>query len=55
MNYRLFAGPLFDEEAHRGLAESNYERNWNPLVTLYQLAAMMTGPDRTEELKSIST
>ena len=54
-NYRLFAGPLFDEEAHRGLAESNYERNWNPLVTLYQLAAMMTGPDRTEELKSIST
>ena len=34
-NYRLFAGPLFDEEAHRGLAESNYERNWNPLVTLF--------------------
>tara|TARA_X000000368_G_scaffold329509_1_gene266592 strand:- start:6535 stop:7422 length:888 start_codon:yes stop_codon:yes gene_type:complete len=54
-NYRLFAGPLFDEEAHRSLAASNYERNWNPLVTLFQLAAMLTGPDRTEDLKSITT
>ena len=51
-NYRLFAGPLFDEEAHKGLAASNYERNWNPLVTVYQLAAMLTGPDRTEDLQS---
>ena len=51
-NYRLFAGPLFDEEAHRGLAASNYERNWNPLVTVFQLAAMLTGPDRTEDLQS---
>ena len=25
-NYRLFAGPLFDEEAHKSLAASNYER-----------------------------
>ena len=51
-NYRLFAGPLFDEEAHKNLAASNYERNWNPLVTVFQLAAMLTGPDRTEELQS---
>ena len=51
-NYRLFAGPLFDEEAHRGLAASNYERNWNPLVTVFQLAAMLTGPDRTQDLQS---
>lgn len=52
-NYRLFAGPLFDEEAHKSLAASNYERNWNPLVTVFQLAAMLTGPDRTEDLQSI--
>mgnify|MGYP001461983100 CR=1 FL=1 len=52
-NYRLFAGPLFDEEAHKSLAASNYERNWNPLVTVFQLAAMMTGPDRTYDLQSI--
>ncbi len=51
-NYRLFAGPLFDEEAHKNLAASNYERNWNPLVTVFQLAAMLTGSDRTEELQS---
>ncbi len=52
-NYRLFAGPLFDEEAHKSLAASNYDRNWNPLVTVFQLAAMMTGPDRTYDLQSI--
>ena len=51
-NYRLFAGPLFDEEAHKNHAASNYERNWNPLVTVFQLAAMLTGSDRTEELQS---
>ena len=52
-NYRLFAGPLFNEEAHKSLAASNYERNWNPLVTAFQLAAMLTGPDRTDDLQSI--
>tara|TARA_Y100000748_G_scaffold228790_1_gene192926 strand:- start:1769 stop:2656 length:888 start_codon:yes stop_codon:yes gene_type:complete len=52
-NYRLFAGPLFDEEAHKSLAASNYERNWNPLVTVFQLAAMLTAPDRTGDLQSI--
>ena len=52
-NYRLFAGPLFDEEAHKNLAEANFERNWNPLVTVFQLAAMITGPDRTHDLESI--
>ena len=52
-NYRLFAGPLFDEEAHKNLAASNYERNWNPLVTVFQLAAMLAGPDRTDDLQSI--
>ena len=52
-NYRLFAGPLFDEEAHKNLAETNFERNWNPLVTVFQLAAMITGPDRTHDLESI--
>ena len=52
-NYRLFAGPLFDEEAHKNLAAANYERNWNPLVTVFQIAAMITGPDRTEDLTSI--
>ena len=52
-NYRLFAGPLFDEEAHKNLAKANFERNWNPLVTVFQLAAMITGPDRTHDLESI--
>ena len=51
-NYRLFAGPLFDEEAHKNLVEANFERNWNPLVTVFQLAAMITGPDRTHDLES---
>jgi len=52
-NYRLFAGPLFDEEAHAELVAANYERNWNPLVTVFQLAANMASPDRTQDLQSV--
>lgn len=54
-NYRLFAGPLFDEEAHAELVSKNYDRNWNPLVSVFQLAATLASPDRTIDLQSIPT
>ena len=54
-NYRLFAGPLFDEEAHAELVSKNYDRNWNPLVSVFQLAATLASPDRTIDLQSIAT
>jgi pimeloyl-ACP methyl ester carboxylesterase len=53
---RLIGSPgfPFEEDALRALAEEGFERGYNPAGTARQLAAILTSPDRTPELRTIT-
>ncbi len=44
----------FDEESARKTCEVEYDRNFNPIGTVRQLAAIMCSPDRTEGLRGLT-
>ena len=50
---RLLAGPLFDEEYTSRLAELSYERNFNPIGSAFQLAAIAASGDRSAGLGGV--
>jgi pimeloyl-ACP methyl ester carboxylesterase len=50
---RLIAGPHFDEEERRALAERNVERSFRPDAVARQTAAIMASPDRTKSLGTV--
>ena len=53
---RLIGSPgfPFEEDALRAIAQQSYDRGYNPAGAARQLAAIVTSPDRTPELRHIT-
>jgi pimeloyl-ACP methyl ester carboxylesterase len=54
--FRLIGSPEFpmDEDELRRMAQLGYDRGYNPAGTARQLAAIITGGDRAQELRAIT-
>ncbi len=52
--FRSIAGPTFDEQAFRRIAEISVARSWTPEGTGRQTAAIFASPDRTAALRSVT-
>lgn len=51
---RLISGPLFDESLAREAMAMSYDRSFYPAGAAFQMAAIMSSGDRTEQLGAVS-
>jgi pimeloyl-ACP methyl ester carboxylesterase len=53
-NWKVFSGPHYDEARSRARGARSYDRAFNPAGAAFQMAAIMSDGDRTEQLAGVT-